>query len=77
MEKFTSRKFWICLFGISTIIALKGFDRLGDWPFSALFGGLILVYLFIQGQVDIAALRISTDQIGLNDKISGGKDENC
>ena len=68
MKKFTSRKFWICLFGLCAVIALRAFDRLSDWPFAALFGGILIVYLFIQGNVDISALRISTEQIGLNDK---------
>jgi len=68
MEKFTSRKFWICLFGLCSVIALRGFDRLDDWPFVALFGGILIVYLFVQGNIDISSVRISTDQIGLNEQ---------
>lgn len=64
----SSKKLWVFIIGTLIITGLRAFDKLTDLYFTILFGGQILIYLFIQGQIDIAKVRINTPQVGLNDK---------
>lgn len=60
------RKFSIVIIALSVCGFLGWQKALTEWPLAALIGGIVAAFLFVQGQVDIAKVKVNLPQVQIN-----------
>jgi uncharacterized membrane protein AbrB (regulator of aidB expression) len=60
------RKYSIVIIALAVCGFLGWAKALTEWPLAALIGGIVGAFLFVQGQVDIAKVKVNLPQVQIN-----------
>jgi len=79
--KLLSRKLWITVANMATAILMKAHDKLSDEIFAIIMLTSSLMYIIMEGLIDIKSIRISKNELNveigqsnIDNKDKGGQD---
>jgi hypothetical protein len=63
--KLLSRKLWITVANMITAILMKAYNKLSDETFAIIMLTSSLMYIIMEGLIDIRAIKISKDELNV------------
>jgi hypothetical protein len=79
--KLLSRKLWITVANMATAILMKAHNKLSDEVFAIIMLTSSLMYIIMEGLIDIRAIKISKDELNveigkskIDNRSEGGQD---
>jgi hypothetical protein len=79
--KLLSRKLWITVANIATAILMKAHGKLSDEVFAIIMLTSSLMYIIMEGLIDIKSIKISKDELNveigkpnIDNNVKGGQD---
>lgn len=67
-SKLFSKKLWIALITMGIATGLKTFGKLDDLYFTIILLSISIIYLFVEGSLDINQLKVKTSVLEISSK---------
>jgi len=74
-DKIFSRKLWITIMLVLVSVVLKFFERLDDLYFTIIVLSLSIIYIFVEGAIDIQKIKIKSGLIEIESNVENKDDD--